>query len=151
MPTVPGQDDQPLLFDSLPQDRPSRRSARRAARAAADRPARDAGVEVARSVPESVPEVRVVPTVPAVPAVAAVIDPAALSNPELADLIIALSDVSLSFLLIEAVREVRRRLSQPEWADADADAEGEGEARAEPNPSLLRAARRAVTELTEAE
>jgi hypothetical protein len=73
------------------------------------------------------------------PVAAAALDPAALTNPELRALVRGLSDLRLSYLLVEAARELKQRV-QP-----DVDEDG---VVAEPNPSLLRAARLAVAELS---
>ena len=74
------------------------------------------------------------------------LDAAALSNPELADLVTGLTDSSLGFLLIEVVHEVKRRLMPTELSEDDDDSTPR-----RPNPQLLRAVRTATLELTEGE
>ncbi|WP_448189295.1 hypothetical protein [Azospirillum sp. sgz301742] len=127
---------QPLLFDSLPETESSARRKPRRARAAPE------PVAVER-VSEPAPPPRPFPPppapVPAPPQVAAPLDPAALTNPELRALVRGLSDLRLSYLLVEAARELKQRV-QP-----DVDEDG---VVADPNPSLLRAARLAVAELS---
>lgn len=126
---------QHLLFDWLPESQPARRVARRPVRPAAE--ASGEPVVPADPPPRAVP----VATVPAAPPPApAAFDPAALTNPELRALVQALPDLRLSHLIVEAARELKRRVSP----DPDDDEEGAGE----PNPSLLRAARLAVGELS---
>lgn len=130
---------QPLLFDSLPETESSARRKPRRARAA------PAPVAVER-LSEPAPPPRPVPLPPTPPApvaaspvAAASLDPAALTNPELRALVRGLSDLRLSYLLVEAARELKQRV-QP-----DVDEDG---VVAEPSPSLLRAARLAVGELS---
>lgn len=127
---------QPLLFDSLPAAAPARRIARRPRRSAAEPVAMD-------TVQEPAPARMLVPVPPPAPAPAAApepFDPAALTNPELRALVQALPDLRLAFLAVEAARELKRRLA-PEPDDEDGTA-------AAPNPSLLRAARLIVGELS---
>ncbi|HYG86412.1 MAG TPA: hypothetical protein VD978_09155 [Azospirillum sp.] len=124
---------QPLLFDSLPETESSRRKPRRV-----------------RAVPEPVvvetvsePVVMAPPPPPPPPPPApqaAALDPAALTNPELRALVRALPDLRLSYLLVEAARELKHRVL-PGQADEDGEA-------GEPNPALLRAARQVVGELS---
>ena len=126
---------QPLLFDSLPETESSARRKPRRARAAPEPVAVERLSEPAplpRPAPPPVP-------VPAPPVAAASLDPAALTNPELRALVRGLSDLRLSYLLVEAARELKQRV-QP-----DVDEDG---VVAEPNPSLLRAARLVVGELS---
>lgn len=133
---------QPLLFDSLPETAPVRRPARRSrATTLAEPIAVDAVREPApRPVPPAVmAPAPVPPPVPPAPAPAA-FDPAALTVPELRALVQGLTDQRLAWLVVEAAREVKRRLV-PE----DPDETG---GTAEPNPALLRAARQATGELS---
>jgi hypothetical protein len=71
----------------------------------------------------------------------------ALTNPELSELVAALTESSLGFLLVEVVQEVKRRLSPAEACDDDEAAP----AARRPNPQLLRALRTATLELSENE
>lgn len=116
-------DRQPSLFESLPTT-PSRRRSRPAA------------VVAAEDAPPPPPRI-VIQVAPAR------VDVAALSNPDLDELVRALSEPSLAFLLIEAAREVKRRLSPDE--EASEDEEG-ADSRA-PHPALPRAVRAVLSEL----
>ncbi|MBI1206106.1 MAG: hypothetical protein GC191_02330 [Azospirillum sp.] len=126
---------QPSLFKALPE------TARRSRKKVRAKP--EVLVETAAPAESA--------TAPLPPIVAEVVEQplavaaAALTNPELLDLITGLPDLRLSYLLVEAAREVRRRASPPAWLD-----DGEA-APAEPNASLLRAARLVVAELGESE
>lgn len=82
---------------------------------------------------------------PAPPPPAAAFDPAALTNPELRALVQALPDQRLGHLLVEAARELKRRVA-PDSGGMDADDPDAGPV--EPNPLLIRAARQAVGELS---
>lgn len=126
---------QPLLFDSLPETASRRRPARRSRAATLAEPiAVDAVREPA---PRPVPPA--VMTAPPAPTPAA-FDPAALTVPELRALVQGLTDQRLAWLVVEAAREVKRRLVPEDPLET-------GEA-AEPNPALLRAARQAAGELS---
>lgn len=129
---------QPLLFDSLPE---TESSARRKPRRARTTPAPAAVERVSERVWEPAPPPRpsLPPPTPVPAPPAASLDPAALTNPELRALVRGLSDLRLSYLVVEAARELKQRV-QP-----DVDEDG---VVAEPNPSLLRAARLAVGELS---
>jgi hypothetical protein len=67
--------------------------------------------------------------------------PAALSHAELRALLEALPDSKLAFVLLEAARDIKRRVMP---AEADFD----GDTPPEPNPALLRAAAAAAAELS---
>ncbi|HEY0833186.1 MAG TPA: hypothetical protein VGE72_04675, partial [Azospirillum sp.] len=84
------------------------------------------------------------PPPPPPPPAPAAFDPAALSNPEISALVRALPDLRLSHLLVEAARELKRRVEPPAWDDGQEGGEEDGPR--EPNPSLLRAARLVVGE-----
>ena len=112
---------QPCLFDGLPATAPRRRRAR---------PAATPGTEDA-------PPPRIV-----IQVAPARVDVAALSNPDLSDLVRALEAPSLAFLLIEAAREVKRRL-----APADSGDEDEAECVGAPHPALPRDVRAVVADL----
>lgn len=132
--TAPIGHPQPLLFDSLPET-PSRRPARR-------------GRANATAVAESIVADEIVEPVPAfssppprpVSMESEPFQPAALTNPELRALVQALPDARLSYLIVEAAREIKRRLLPDDAEEADVPSE--------PNPALLRAARLAAGELT---
>jgi len=129
---------QPLLFDSLPET--EGRSARRRPRRARAAVAATVSVDVVQEpVPAPPPAIFAAPPPPPRPAPAA-FDPAALSNPEISALVRALPDLRLSHLLVEAARELKRRVEPPAWDDE------EDAGPREPNPSLLRAARLVVGE-----
>jgi hypothetical protein len=87
------------------------------------------------------------------PTEAQTVDVASLTHPELAHVVRALADDQLAFVLTEAARELRRRLtpidsdSDPEGADAGEP--GAGVPGAEPSPVLVRAAGRTVATLAE--
>ena len=135
---------QPLLFDSLPET--EAKSGRRKPRRARAAPEPVAVDSVSEPVPPATPPpLLAVPQpvaapVPQPPSAPAALDPAALTNPELRALLRALPDLRLGYLLTEAARELKNRV-QP----GDMDEDG---APIEPNPSLLRAARQAVAELS---
>ncbi|HYD30469.1 MAG TPA: hypothetical protein VEB64_06375 [Azospirillaceae bacterium] len=137
------EEAQPCLFDSLPEMETSRRPRRR--RRTAPPPAAVGKPEPAHAPPPApaAEPGREESSAPP-PQPAAVFDPAKVSNPELADLVAALPDVRLSYLVVEAARELKRRISPSPWED-------EGEPPREPNPSLLRATQLIMSELTEAE
>lgn len=137
---------QPLLFDDLPATASARRKPRRARSAAEpvaiDRVSEPAPPHRPMPHPQAAPAqpASMVPTSPpSVPTVAAPLDPAALSNPELRALVRGLNDLRLSYLIVEAARELKQRV-QP-----DVDEDG---VVGDPNPSLLRAARLTVAELS---
>lgn len=80
------------------------------------------------------------------PVIAAVVEPAAfspaaLSHAELRALLEALPDSKLAFVLLEAARDIKRRV-MPTQADFD------GDLPPDPNPALLRAAAAAAAELS---
>lgn len=134
---------QGLLFDSLPECAPARRRARRAR--AADGVADGSGDGAPAAIPQSeraaprqFPAAPSIPPASTPPATAAAYDPAALTNPELRTLVQALPDLRLAYLIVEAARELRRRVA-PDQEDDESF---------EPNPSLLRAARLVAGELS---
>lgn len=144
------EENQHSLFESLPIDEVPPHRRRRAARRVAapadgQAPRAVATAQPVAAVPVAAEPAQAQAQAPAHqgPAVATTVDAASLTNPELADLIAALSDVRLSFLLVEATRALKRRIQPQPWDD-------EGEP-GEPNPSLLRAAQAIVAELTEEE
>ncbi|CAK0776129.1 conserved hypothetical protein [uncultured Gammaproteobacteria bacterium] len=160
MSTATDEEIQPCLFDSLPETEPRRRRTRRkagpaklvAAESVTPNPAdgstddtttRDGrrGFSDGGATP---PPPTPPPPTPAPLTLAALA--AGLTNPDLAEMVRSLSDGHLGFLITEAARELRRRTAQPDW---DERAEGEqGEAgNAAPNPALVRAAQRVVSEL----
>lgn len=134
---------QPLLFDSLPETERARKPARRSR---ATTLAESVAVDVVR---ETVPAggaasgggTLPMPLAPPTPAGAQPFDPAALTNPELRALVQALPDARLAHLLLEAARELKRRVAPDDWDEADSGP-------FEPNPALLRAARQAAGELS---
>jgi len=133
---------QPLLFDSLPETegRSARRRPRRA-RTVGTVAATVARDVVQEPVPAPPPAIFAAPPPPPPrPPEPAVFDPAALSNAEISALVRALPDLRLSHLLVEAARELKRRVEPPAWDDE------EDAGPREPNPSLLRAARLVVGE-----
>lgn len=157
---------QHLLFDSLPETAPARRPARRPRANAAEPIAVDAVREAVPAAPGVAGGMMAAPPAAAMmtpPAAAMMAPPAAgmvgaaplpvprpvpepfapeaMTNPELRALVQALPDLRLSYLVVEAARELKRRVA-PDREDEDA-----GEP-SEPNPSLLRAARLAVGELS---
>jgi len=131
---------QPLLFDSLPETEKARKPRRSRATTIAEPVAVDVVREAVPPPPAPIPMV----LVPPAPEVAPVtqFDPAALTVPEMRALVQALPDLRLSHLLIEAARELKRRVAPDSWEE-DADS-----GPFEPNPALLRAARQAVGELS---
>ncbi|BAI72919.1 hypothetical protein AZL_022810 [Azospirillum sp. B510] len=145
---------QRLLFDDLPATEPARKPRRSRAAAPGSAPSTMAAQVAVDMVREAVPSSRaataphvatLLPLVPpAPPPPPPAFDPAALSNPELRALVQALPDQRLAHLLIEAARELKRRAA-PDQGDTDG---GDGDMPQEPNPTLLRAARQAVGELS---
>lgn len=143
---------QPLLFDHLPETERPRKPARRSRATSIAAPV---AVDVVREAVPAKPHPTVQPgraagfaatlalAPPAPPPPPPPFDPAALSNPELRALVQAVPDQRLSYLLIEAARELKRR-ALPDSSDDDES----GEAKTEPNPLLLRAARQVVGELS---
>ncbi|WP_431855793.1 hypothetical protein [Azospirillum sp.] len=129
---------QPLLFDDLPETVSAVRRKPRRVRTAAEPVAVDRVSEPAPMPPSAPPRPMAPPPV-AQPAAPAPLDPAALTNPELRALVRGLNDLRLSYLLVEAARELKQRV-QPE-VDEDGVV-------SDPNPSLLRAARLTVAELS---
>jgi hypothetical protein len=151
----PGQN---LLFDSLPESVRADRPGRRPRRAAAATVRADTGISEALPGPPpgmlaaapalSPATFQAAPVMPArpLPPAPAPFNPAALTNPELKALVLALPDHRLGVLVVEAARELKRRLTRgggDEWDD-----DGENGRPAEPDPALLRAARQAAGELT---
>lgn len=134
-----GAAPQPLLFDSLPETEPRRRPARRARATTVAEPIEVDAVRepVPRPLP---PPMLAPPPAPVIAPAPAVLDPAALTAPELRALVQGLTDQRLAWLVVEAAREVKRRL-----VPDDPDDSGEA---AEPNPVLLRAARQTAGELS---
>ena len=139
---------QHLLFDDLPETERVRRTARRSRASSIAAPV---SVDVVReAVPAGSSSLRA-PAVlatfalvpPAPPAPPPPFDPAALSNAELRAMVQGIPDLKLSYLLLEAARELKRR-AVPDRTDEDESEDG----RAEPNPVLLRAARQVVGELS---
>lgn len=144
---------QRLLFDDLPESEPARKPRR--ARAAAAPPSTMAAQVAVHVVREAAPLPKAAAAMaatiatlplspPAPPPPPPAFDPAALSNPELRALVQALPDQRLAHLLIEAARELKRRVA-PDPGDADGE---DGDIPMEPNAALLRAARQAVGELS---
>ena len=129
---------QPLLFDNLPETETAVRRKPRRARTAPETVAVDRVSEPAPPAVFAPPPASLLTPGPAPPAPAA-LDPAALTNPELRALVRGLNDLRLSYLLVEAARELKQRV-QP-----DVDEDG---VVGEPNPALLRAARQTVGELS---
>lgn len=131
---------QPLLFDSLPETERTRKPRRSRAASMAEQVAVDVVREAVPPPPAPIP----MALVPPAPEVAPVtqFDPAALTLPELRALVQALPDLRLSHLLIEAARELKRRVAPDSWEE---DAES---GPFEPNPALLRSARQVVGELS---
>ncbi|PWC30958.1 hypothetical protein [Azospirillum sp. TSO22-1] len=131
---------QPLLFDDLPEAVSAVRRKPRRVRTAAEPVAVDRVSEPAPPMPPPAPPPRpmAAPVVQTQPAPAP-LDPAALTNPELRALVRGLNDLRLSYLLVEAARELKQRV-QP-----DVDEDG---VVSDPNPSLLRAARLTVADLS---
>ncbi|MBP2313510.1 hypothetical protein [Azospirillum soli] len=131
---------QPLLFDSLPETERVRKPRRSRATTMAEQVAVDVVREAVPPPPAPIP----MTLVPPAPEVAPVtqFDPAALTIPELRALVQALPDLRLSQLLIEAARELKRRVAPEGWEE---DAES---GPFEPNPALLRSARQVVGELS---
>jgi hypothetical protein len=77
------------------------------------------------------------------------LDPATLSHPELSDLVAALNESSLGFLLVEVTQEVKRRLApDPSEPDSCEDEDALSPQR-RPHPQLIRALRTVLMELTE--
>lgn len=146
---------QRLLFDELPETERVRRPARRSR---ATNVAAPVAVDVIReAVPAPLPEslqpanrpanrstTLAMALVPPVPLPPPAFEPEALTNPELRALVQAIPDQRLAFLLVEAARELRRRVAPDRDEEADAEAGGAGGA----NPALLRAARQTVGELS---
>ena len=130
---------QPGLFESLPTTEPRRRRVRPRSPLANPETAPEAA-PAAEPVP-SFAEPPQAPFRPLAP-MAARVDVAALSRPDISDLVHELSEASLSFLLVEAAREAKRRLVLDD---------PEAETAAEPSPQLLRAIRTVVAELAEEE
>ena len=123
---------QPCLFGGLPSTEPRRRRSRAAA---ATEPTGPVTAEPVAPAPLPLPL--------RPPPVTLRIDAAALTRPELCDLVRDLGEANLGVLLVEAAREARRRL-MPDDAD-------ESGVTPEPSPLLLRAVRSAVSELAEGE
>lgn len=142
---------QRLLFDELPETERVRRPARRSRAANVAAPV---AVDVIREavpapLPESLkpanrPTTLAMSLVPPVPLPPPAFEPEALTNPELRALVQAIPDQRLAFLLVEAARELRRRVAPDRDDEAEAEAGGAESA----NPALLRAARQAVGELS---
>ncbi|MBP2231301.1 hypothetical protein J2847_004613 [Azospirillum agricola] len=137
---------QHLLFDDLPETERVRKPARRSRATSIAAPVAVDMVREAVPMPASAALAASCAATlplgpPAPPAPPPPFDPGALSNPELRAVVQAIPDARLSYLLIEAARELKRR-ALPDRADDDESGET-----AEPNPMLLRAARQVVGEL----
>ncbi len=140
-------DDQSTLFGELPIQEPPDSPARRR-RAARTRPAPESGdASDAEVVEPAVAPPAASPAPPALPSprpaeLPQTVDVAALTNPELEDLVLAMSDPQLATLAVAAVRTLKRRLAAP------AGDEDEGIAH-DPHPALVRAARAIVASMAE--
>ena len=134
-----GAAPQPLLFDSLPETEPRRRPARRVRATTLAEPIAVDAVREPAPPPLQPPMLAARPAPMPIPAPAG-LDPATLTTPELRALVQGLTDQRLAWLVVEAAREVKRRLV-PDDPDDSGDA-------AEPNPVLLRAARQTAGELS---
>ncbi|MEI8397202.1 MAG: hypothetical protein WCF85_20960 [Rhodospirillaceae bacterium] len=146
-------DPQPGLFTDLPTTEPRRRRTRRspaAAPAVLSIPPEFQQAEFqqprfqqaeAAAAPVALP-----PAPPVFAAGPVRVDAAALTNPELAELVRDLSDGSLAYLLIATVRDATRRLSPDEREDEAEDRDNAGGA--EPHPALMRAVKTVLSELT---
>lgn len=150
---------QRLLFDELPETERVRKPVRRSRATTVAAPV---AVDVIREavpapLPESLqaanrlanrptnqPTTLAMSLVPPVPLPPPAFEPEALTNPELRALVQAIPDQRLAFLLVEAARELRRRVAPDRDDEADADSGGAEST----NPALLRAARQAVGELS---
>ncbi len=135
MASIAPPERQPSLFESLPATEPRRRRAR-------SRP-QPLEETVVTTEPERAESPQTPFQTPPAPPVAMRLDAAALTRPDLCDLVRDLAEPSLGFLLVEAAREVKRRLVSDEPEESDSPPE--------PNPQLLRAIRSTVTELAEGE
>lgn len=157
---------QPFLFESLPED-PSRRRSRRRRALGADPLSRHGDAEddkgdtaaagaTSTAASGSGPalcgtQVRPSPPFLTMP-VFRQVDAGGLTNPEILELIRSLSDLRLSFLVVEAVRELKRRTRPGEDASSEENPFSDGNLQASPpNPSLLRAGRLVQAELLETE
>ncbi len=151
--SAPLPDRQPSLFEALPETEPRRRRGRRPAK-----PPADSTDPVVAPTIAAVAPVPVAAPFPVVAAPSAMTcrglaeeprrsDPTALTNPELSDLVAALTESSLGFLLVEVVHEVKRRLVSPEPSEDEEAAP----AIHQPNPQLLRALRTAMMELNDSD
>ena len=147
--SVPTLERQPCLFEALPSSEPRRRPGRRPpkTRAAALPPAAETTAETtAESTAEPTPP----PPMPG-PALRGFaespprLDPGTLTHPDLSDLVGALPESSLAYLLVQTVREARRRLepTAPEDDESPADYS--------PSPLLVRALKTVLLDLTESE
>jgi len=130
-------DRQPSLFEALPATTPRRRRGRPPAALTEAPTPESAPVPVLTAERESPVFVYAAPVR---------VDAAALTNPELGDLVRALGEPSLAYLLVEALREARNRLNPGDRFD-----EGEEGGGFEPSPALLRALRTVQAELAEGE
>lgn len=153
---------QRLLFDELPETEPVRKPRRSRATTVAAPVAVDVVREAVPAPhptfgsatfgadspkPAGAPATFALALVPPVPAPAPLppaFEPESLTNPELRTLVQAVPDQRLAYLLIEAARELRRRVAP----DRDDDAADDESAAGGPNPALLRAARQVVGELS---
>lgn len=154
---------QPFLFDSLPEDPDRRRRRRRrsvgpvpmAEGAAEDAAEENRESAIGGSAPAGAARcgTQARPPVPFIPMpVFRQVDAGGLTNPEILELIRSLSDLRLSFLVVEAVRELKRR-TRPDDALVEAGniRPDDDKGRPAPNPSLLRAGRLVQAELLETE
>lgn len=135
MASIAPPDRQHSLFEALPATEPRRRA----------RPRPAPPPEDCAAAPAPVPSFAEAPPNPfrQPPPLAVRIDAASLTRPDLCDLVRDLAEPSLGFLLVEAAREVKRRLAPDDPEDSEMPPE--------PNPQLLRAIRSTVTELAEGE
>ncbi len=147
--SAPLPDRQACLFDTLPETEPRRRRGRQPPKPPVE--STEADVPTAPTTPTAPTAVTPLPVI-APPSAEAYrptepfrLDASALSHPDLSDLVTALTDSSLGFLLITVVHEAKRRLTPDETSDAEDPASTAGK----PNPQLLRALRTVMMELIE--
>ena len=145
MASIAPPDRQHSLFEALPASEPRRRRARSRpappfeADAAAPAPVPSFAEPPSAPFPAPLPPL----SPPLSPPLPLRIDAASLTRPDLCDLVRDLAEPSLGFLLVEAAREVKRRLAPDDPEDQETPPE--------PSPQLLRAIRSTVSELAEGE